>query len=139
MTLLPDAVPAEASPSGPGATAGGWRAVEVAVDAAGRGGDRTYTYLVPDALADLEPGEAVLVEFGRRQALGIVIAEATELPPAGAKPLVDRVRADGPLLPRLTLALASAIASALPGAAGPRAAGDAAARACSNGLSSSPS
>ena len=46
------------------------------MDAAGRGGDRTYTYLVPDALADLEPGEAVLVEFGRRQALGIVLAEA---------------------------------------------------------------
>src|SRR4029079_18036456 len=71
LTLPPDAVPADASPSGPGATAAGWRAVEVAVDAAGRGGDRTYTYLVPDALADLEPGEAVLVEFGRRQALGI--------------------------------------------------------------------
>ena len=48
--------------------------VEVAVDAAG--GDRTYTYLVPDRLADLEPGEAVLVEFGRRQALGIVLGEA---------------------------------------------------------------
>jgi primosomal protein N' (replication factor Y) len=81
------------------------------VDAAGRGGDRTYTYLVPDALRDLEPGEAVLVEFGRRQALGIVVAETTVLPANGAKPIVDRVRADGPLLPRLTLALAAEIAS----------------------------
>ena len=87
------------------------RAVEVAVDAAGRGGDRTYTYLVPEALRDLEPGEAVLVEFGRRQALGIVVAEATGLPPSGVKEIVDRVRADGPLLPRLTLALAAGIAS----------------------------
>jgi primosomal protein N' (replication factor Y) len=90
------------------------RAVEVAVDAAGRGGDRTYTYLVPDVLADLEPGEAVLVEFGRRQALGIVLAEGDSLAGGGRgpdlKPIVDRVRADGPLLPALTLALAQEIA-----------------------------
>jgi primosomal protein N' (replication factor Y) len=87
------------------------RAVEVAVDAAGRGGDRTYAYLVPDALGDLRPGEAVLVEFGRRQALGIVVAEAAALPAAATKPIIDRVRADGPLLPPLTLALAAWIAS----------------------------
>lgn len=86
------------------------RAVEVAVDAAGRGGDRTYTYLVPESLADLELGEAVLVEFGRRQALGIVMAEATVPPSVAAKPIVDRVRADGPLLPPLTLGLARWIA-----------------------------
>ena len=76
----------------------------------GAAGIATYTYLVPDALADLELGEAVLVEFGRRQALGIIVAEASELPASGAKPIVDRVRADGPLLPGLTLALASGIA-----------------------------
>jgi len=110
LTVLRDAAPGEASLLGLGETAGGARAVEVAVDAAGRGGDRTYTYLVPDALADLDLGEAVLVEFGRRQALGIVVAEASELPATGAKPIVDRVRADGPLLPSLTLALASGIA-----------------------------
>ena len=94
------------------------RAVEVAVDAAGRGGDRTYTYLVPEALADLGPGEAVLVEFGRRQALGIVVAESTPPPSAAPsaeasaalKPIIDRVRADGPLLPSLTIALARVIA-----------------------------
>ncbi len=101
----------------PGETAVvGQRAVEVAVDAAGRGGDRTYTYLVPDSLADLSTGEAVLVEFGRRQALGIVVAEAegtaTAGPAdAGLKPIVERVRADGPLLPPLTLALARSIAA----------------------------
>ena len=40
------------------------RLVEVAVDAAGAAGARTYTYLVPDSLADLEPGEAVLAAGG---------------------------------------------------------------------------
>ena len=54
-----------------------------AARAAGRGRDRcgraagarTYTYTVPAALADLQPGEAVLVEYGRRQALGVVLGE----------------------------------------------------------------
>jgi primosomal protein N' (replication factor Y) len=86
------------------------RLVEVAVDAAGGGGRRTYTYRVPDALADLAVGEAVLVEFGRRQALGIVMGEATADPLIAARPLTDRVRADGPLLPPLSLGLARWIA-----------------------------
>jgi primosomal protein N' (replication factor Y) len=86
------------------------RLVEVAVDAAGAGGARPYTYAVPPALDDLEAGEAVLVEFGRRQALGIVLGEADEVPAAAPKPVVDRVRSDGPLLPPLTLALARWIA-----------------------------
>jgi primosomal protein N' (replication factor Y) len=87
------------------------RLVEVAVDAAGAGGDRTYTYLVPATLADLEPGEAVLVEFGRRQALGVVLGEGVPAPGVIPKPVVDRVRADGPLLPPLGLALARWIAA----------------------------
>src|SRR5688500_9471098 len=85
------------------------RLVEVAVDAAGAGGARPFTYSVPQSLADLEDGEAVLVEFGRRQALGVVLGPAAEAP-STTKPLVDRVRADGPLLPPLTLALARWIA-----------------------------
>jgi primosomal protein N' (replication factor Y) len=87
----------------------GERLVEVAVDAAGAGGSRPFTYSVPEALADLEDGEAVLVEFGRRQALGVVLGPAGEVP-ATTKPIVERVRADGPLLPPLTLALARWIA-----------------------------
>src|SRR5262249_10027153 len=76
-------------------------------DAAGAGGARTYTYLVPDALADLEVGEAVLVDFGRRQALGIVLAEVAAVPSGvDPRPIVERVRAHGPLLPGLSLALA---------------------------------
>ena len=86
------------------------RLVEVAVDAAGAGGARPFTYSVPESLANLEDGEAVLVEFGRRQALGVVLGPA-DAAPSTTKPLVDRVRADGPLLPPLTLALARWIAA----------------------------
>jgi primosomal protein N' (replication factor Y) len=92
-----------------GSERGSGRLVEVAVDAAG-GGPRTYTYALTDALQDLEPGEAVVVEFGRRQALGVILGPAPE-GPAGVKPVLDRVRADGPLLPPLTLALARWIAA----------------------------
>ena len=75
---------------------------EVAVDAPGA--SRTYTYDVPARLAGIEDGEAVLVEFGRsRQALGVVLGPARGEAPPGAKPILARVRADGPLLPRLTL------------------------------------
>ena len=88
----------------------GERLVEVAVDAAGAGGARLYTYRVPAFLGDLSAGEAVLVEFGRRQALGVVLGDATSAPDVATKPIVDRVRADGPLLPPLTLALAKWIA-----------------------------
>jgi primosomal protein N' (replication factor Y) len=82
------------------------RIVEVAVDAVGAGGNRTYSYAVPARFADLEAGEAVLVDYGRRQALGIVLGEAERAPDVEARPIVDRVRADGPLLPPLSLALA---------------------------------
>ena len=90
------------------------RLVEVAIDSAGGAGTRTYTYAVPAGLDDLMPGEAVLVEFGRRQALGVVLADATLDPLAPgviAKPILERVRADGPLLPALTIGLARWIAT----------------------------
>ena len=86
------------------------RFVEVAIDAAGAGGMRTYTYAVPDELADVEAGEAVIVEFGRRQALAVVLGDAAEPQGIEAKPLAARVRADGPLLPPLSLSLARWIA-----------------------------
>ncbi len=93
--------------SGPG--------VEVAIDAPGA--SRTYSYAVPERLAPVETGEAVLVEFGRRQALGVVLGRAA-VGGGGAgadagplKPVLARVRADGPLLPPLTLAFARWIAA----------------------------
>ena len=100
----------------PGGIAAG-RLVEVAVDAPGGPGPRTWTYAVPAGLADLEPGEAVLVPFGKgaRQALGIVIADVdgATVPPGSpeARPIAARVRTDGPLLPPLALGLAVGLAS----------------------------
>ena len=99
-----EAVPAGSDGGGDGSEAG-QSPREVAVDAPGA--SRTYTYSVPRRLGDLEDGEAVLVEFGRsRQALGVVLGPARGAGPADAKPILARVRADGPLLPRLTLDLA---------------------------------
>src|SRR4051794_37692638 len=71
---------------------GGERLVEVAVDAVGAGGARTYTYAVPERLADLEPGEVVLVDFGARQAVGICLRDADAVPAVEARPIVDKVR-----------------------------------------------
>jgi primosomal protein N' (replication factor Y) len=76
--------------------------VEVAVDAPGA--SRSYDYAVPERLAPMESGEAVLVEFGRgRQAVGVVLGRGSDDQPADLKPILARVRADGPLLPALTL------------------------------------
>jgi primosomal protein N' (replication factor Y) len=80
--------------------------VLVAIDAAGRGGAQAYTYHVPERLTDLRPGEAVVVGFGRRQVLGIVLGDAMAPPGVETRPIVDRVRADGPLLPDLALSFA---------------------------------
>jgi primosomal protein N' (replication factor Y) len=85
----------------------GDRIVSVAVDAAGAGGQRPFSYRVPAELADLAAGEAVLVEFGRRQALAIVLGEGAAVEGIDTKPILDRVRADGPLLPDLSMRLAA--------------------------------
>jgi primosomal protein N' (replication factor Y) (superfamily II helicase) len=87
------------------------RIVAVAVDAAGGAGHRPYSYRVPEALEDLAVGEAVLVEFGRRQALGIVLGPGAEVDGVETKPVLDRVRTDGPLLPPLGMRLAEWIAA----------------------------
>jgi primosomal protein N' (replication factor Y) len=87
------------------------RIVAVAVDAAGAAGNRPYSYAVPESLADLAEGEAVLVEFGRRQALGIVLGPGAEVPGVETKPIAGRVRADGPLLPPLGMRLADWIST----------------------------
>ena len=90
----------------------GERLAEVAVDAPAGPGPRTYTYLVPPALVDLEPGEVVLVPFGRggRQAIGVVVGPGEQPSTGELRPIAARVRSDGPLLPPLTLALARLLA-----------------------------
>ena len=91
--------------AGPSAT----RHVEVAVDAAGVAGSRTWTYVVPASLSDVMAGEAVLVEWGRRRSVAIVLGDVPAPDGVTARPLGARVRADGPLLPPLALALAREI------------------------------
>ncbi len=85
------------------------RFVEVAVDAPGVPGGRCFSYRVPAALADIAAGEAVMVEFGRRRAVGVVLAEAPE-PAMETKPLLARVRSDGVLLGQLWRELALHVA-----------------------------
>ena len=87
--------------------------VEVAVDAPAGPGPRTYTYLVPDGLDGLEPGEAVLVPFGSggRQAIGVIVGPGTAPASGNLRPIAARVRSDGPLLPPLALAFAVRLAA----------------------------
>lgn len=85
------------------------RLVLVAIDAAGAAGGHPFTYRVPERLEPLDAGEAVLVEFGRRQALGIVLGSAGPADNIVTKPIVDRVRAGGPLLSEASMALAQDI------------------------------
>ncbi|HEY5488881.1 MAG TPA: hypothetical protein VIK00_03505, partial [Candidatus Limnocylindrales bacterium] len=82
----------------------------MAVDAAGPRGGQTFTYEVPAALGDVVPGEAVLVEYGRRRALGIVMALSEDEPGREIKPILARVRSDGPLLPPLQVELCRYVA-----------------------------
>jgi primosomal protein N' (replication factor Y) (superfamily II helicase) len=53
----------------------------------------------------------VLVEYGRRQALGVVLANRLDEPERQTKPVIARVRSDGPLLSPLQLRLALHIAT----------------------------
>ena len=57
-------------------------------------------------------GEAVLVEYGRRQAVGVVLRErdAADGPARPTKPVLARVRSDGPLLTPLQARLAIHVA-----------------------------
>ena len=66
-TLFGPATLGEAGAGGrsPRAADGTPRRVSVAVDTPAGPGARTFTYLVPPALDDIEPGEAVLVPFGK--------------------------------------------------------------------------
>jgi primosomal protein N' (replication factor Y) len=87
------------------------RWVEVAIDAIGAPGSRTYTYHVAADDPEPAPGEAVIVEYGRRQALGIVLGEASQPVGVETKPVGERVRSDGPLLAPLQLRLAQWISA----------------------------
>lgn len=86
------------------------RFAEVAVDAAGIPGGRTFTYHLAVGLEDLVLGEAVLVGYGNRRAVGIVLG-LTDVPPdRDTKPVITRIHVDLPLLPPLQARLARHIA-----------------------------
>ncbi len=86
----------------------GRRLVDVAVDVPGVAGGVLYSWHLPPSLMDLGVGEAVLVEYGRRQAVGVVLRAAStdEVPARPTKPVLARVRSDGPLLTPLQARLA---------------------------------
>jgi primosomal protein N' (replication factor Y) (superfamily II helicase) len=85
------------------------RVVEVAVDAIADRPERTFSYLLPDGLAD-EPGSLVLVPYGRRLALGYLVAASR--PADGAERRLKSVEAvvSEPMLTRDLLELARRIA-----------------------------
>jgi len=85
--------------------------VEVAVDAVGPQGGQTFTYHLPEPFRDLAPGEAVLVEYGRRNAVAIIVGMGTEEPGRPTKPVLARIRSDGPLLSPLQVELARHVAT----------------------------
>ncbi len=82
------------------------RLVDVAVDAVGPAGGQTFTYHLPGSFANISAGEAVLVEYGRRNAIGVVLGPADFDAGRETKPVIARIRSDGPLLPQLQVDLA---------------------------------
>lgn len=86
------------------------RYVEVAVDAAGVPGGRTFTYHMPDSGEPVGLGEGVVVEYGQRRVVGVVLALRTDAPGRETKPVLARIRADGPILPELQARLAHHVA-----------------------------
>ncbi|MET0772020.1 MAG: primosomal protein N' [Candidatus Limnocylindrales bacterium] len=87
------------------------RLVDVAVDVAGIPGGVLYTWSVPEAMAGLAIGEAVLVGYGRREAVGVVLADHLGEAPANVRPILARIRSDGPLLTSLQARLARHLVS----------------------------
>ncbi|HET6820244.1 MAG TPA: primosomal protein N', partial [Candidatus Limnocylindria bacterium] len=87
------------------------RTVRVAVDAIADRPERTFSYLLPDALGDAEPGSLLLVPYGRRLALGYLLPRAPE--PSGPEQELREVEAvvSGPMLTPDLLALAEEIAA----------------------------
>lgn len=88
------------------------RRVQVAVDAAGVPGGQTYTYHIParPELVGLGPGHAVVVPYGRRQVVGVILGDSDDDPGLVTKPVLARVHADRSLLPSLQARLADFVA-----------------------------
>jgi len=86
--------------------------LRVAVDVPGAPGERLYDYLASD-LTPAAVGDGVIVPFGGRRAIGIVVAlNPTDSPPAGItlKPIEGRL-GSAPLVTPLLMSLAEVIAA----------------------------
>jgi primosomal protein N' (replication factor Y) len=80
------------------------------VDAAGVPGGRTFTYHVPAGVGEVVEGQAVLVEYGRTQAVGVVLGDAVD-PGRDTKPVLDAIESSGWALTRLGVRLARQVSS----------------------------
>ncbi|MDQ3447906.1 MAG: primosomal protein N' [Chloroflexota bacterium] len=87
------------------------RRVEVAVDASGVPGGQSFTYHLPPGpeLGGVGPGDAVLVPYGRRQVVGVVLGEGDPTSDRATKPVLARIHGE-PLLPPLQARLAAFVA-----------------------------
>jgi primosomal protein N' (replication factor Y) (superfamily II helicase) len=83
--------------------------VRVAVEALADRPERAFTYLLPPELGSPAPGSLLLVPYGRRLALGYLLAGATEPEPGIELRSVEAV-VSGPMLTPDLLALAEEIA-----------------------------
>ena len=113
MVTSTDSVASAASPSEATPREGAQttrRFAEVAVDAAGIPGGRTFSYHLPAWLEDLVVGEAVLVSYGHRRAVGVVLGLGGVSPERDTKPVIARIHVEQPLLPELQARLARHIA-----------------------------
>ena len=50
---------------------------------------RTFTYHVPDDLGPLQPGQRLLVQFGRARTVGFYLGEPTAAPAVKTKPIIS--------------------------------------------------
>jgi len=87
----------------------GTRPVRVAVEALADRPERTFTYLLPSELGPAEPGSLLLVPYGKRLALGYLLAGEPETAAADLKTVEAVVSA--PMLTPDLLALAEEIAA----------------------------
>ncbi len=84
--------------------------MRVAVDALADRPERTFTYSLPRALGRVAPGSLVLVPYGRRLALGYLVASGAEAPDGGELREVEAV-VSGPMLTPDLLDLAADVAA----------------------------
>lgn len=86
------------------------RPARVAVDALADRPGRTFTYLLPEPMAHAQPGSLLLVPYGRRLALGYLLAGTGDTPPGATIKPVEAVVSE-PMLPSDLLQLAEEISA----------------------------